>query len=191
VYLPETFAARRVCTLAGQIYWVRPLSIEGWATLLAWLDDFVPGRDERECPPEFGSEETQAQLRTPAGQSLVTWLALEESGVSFEQAARLVDDAQPLELVRLWHIVFSHRRTAKPEPGGKDISEMWCGPGLATCAFAIGLKDIGKLTLDQLEWLGTDGKADDHASPSSRGYQRAMQMYEEAVAQQSAPVENN
>ncbi len=194
MYLPETFAARRVCFLAGNVYWVRPLSVEGWATVIQWLDDFLPDEEQRETPPLLGDEASQAKLDTPAGRALLVWLALEESGVTFLQAAALSDEVKPEEYARLYMVIFGHRRTSRPSGAGGDISETWCGKGWAQMAVDLGMDAFGKLSLDQLEWLGSNGECDQHASPNARGYAQAMKMYEEAKAHQEAngmPVENN
>lgn len=186
MYLPDTFAAERLCYLADRPFWVRPLSIADFAVIIAWLDDHVPGREERESPPKFSDAESQDLIKSPAGTVLLGWLALRRQGMSYEAAMDLLSTAKPEELNWLGEILFSRRRTLKVSPDGSDISETWCDKGMAQSIAEMGVAGVGDLSLDQLEFLASEGEADSHASPSSRGYAAAMAQYREAIASQNA-----
>ena len=174
MHLPEVFNAPRICYLGGRIYWCRALSIEGTATVLAWLDDVIPGRSERTSPPELGSEASQAALGSQGGKWLLTWLALREHGLSYEQAAEL--PIAEIEYARLLTVLFAIRRTAQRDPmsEGRDIAETWCAAGVAELASQIGIEAVGRLSRDQFEWMMSGGTVDPHADPDAGAYQRAV-----------------
>ena len=59
----------------------------------------------------------------------------------------------------MWFL--ARRRTmAKSEGGGEDWSEAWLGKEYAALCREYGLQAIGDLTLDQYDWLCSDGEAD-------------------------------
>ena len=163
MFISTVFAARRLCFLAKKPYWVKPLTADGWATVLQWLDDFVPGQEGRKGLPRFDAPECQELLAKPEGRTLEIWLALEGQGVTYDAARDLWRDSDEIELERLHAVLFTHRKTAAPPlfDDGSDISETWCGKGLAVIAGSIGLKEIGGYSLDQITWLLRDGEADD------------------------------
>ncbi len=174
--LPSTLGAPRICWLGGKVYWIRPIDLEGFAILLAWLDDVLPGREERTMPPLLSSPEAQERLAQTDGQVIIVWLALRHEGMTFAQALDL--PVSPLERSRLEHVLFSRRRTRTDSPGGRDIAETWCGEGLASLAAQIGIERIRALTLDQHDWLASDGNVDSHASPSAIGRRKAWEQWE-------------
>jgi hypothetical protein len=180
--LPSTLNAARICYLAGKVYFVRALSLDGLSTVLAWLDDVLPGRSDRTGPPELGSDLAQAALNSAHGQVLLTWLALRDHGVSYDQAAEL--DTTELERVRLLSVLFATRRTADPEPSAiaGDVSSTWCGESMAALARDMGLEAVGRLSRDQFEWLMSAGEADRQHSPEAKGFAAAMDLYNAAVA---------
>ena len=171
--LPSTLGAPRHCFIGGNVYWIRPMSMEGLAIVMNWLDDVLPGRSERKMPPKLGDDASQAALSSFPGQAMLAWLALRDSGFSYAQAAEIVphpDDGEgeasqrkAIEHFRLMEVLMTRRRTRdkEPPPGAEDISETWCAEGMASLASEYGLTEIGKLTLDQYEWLGTAGKLDE------------------------------
>jgi hypothetical protein len=161
--LPSTLNAPRIVYLAGQAHFVRAISMEGMAIILAWLDDILPSRNEREMPPRFADEASQAALNAPSGQVLLIWLALRHEGVTFDQAARI--DASDLERARLNAVLFHRRRSLQASPTSADVGETWCGKGLASMVSQIGMERLAALSLDQFEWLCSDGECDMHADP--------------------------
>ncbi len=106
------------------------------------------------------------------------WLALREHGVTYEQAA--ADYAfreqgadmeseeakrQAWEQFRLFDALYGRRRTFQPDETGSsdDVSRTWCGKGMAELAAEYGIEQVGKLSLDQFEWLSSQGTADEAA----------------------------
>lgn len=146
------------------------------ATLLSWLDDVLPGRSERVMPPEFSSPEAQEALRSWPGRFLLSWLAVRDMGISYDDVSLLAfpDQNNPedveradLEHVRLLDVLFGSRRTATRAEGEKrDISTTWCSEGMASLAREIGVEAMGKLSLDQFEWLMSGGEVDIDARPA-------------------------
>ncbi len=162
MFLPETLNAPRQCWLGGQVYWVRSLSLEGFGILVAWLDDVLPGREERKTPPRYGDDASQAALRDPAGEHLLVWLALRSQSVTWEQAGALADQMTVAEKARLGTVLLGRRRTWEPSPGGgTDLGELWTDKGWASLAIELGgLDKLGSLSLDQLEFLMARGDVD-------------------------------
>lgn len=175
MYLPDVFNAPRLCQLGGRTFFCRALSVEGMAVVLAWLDDRIPGRADRAKPPDVSCPEAQALLAKWEGRLLVSWLATREHGLGYDQVVELalpdpadekdVERAE-IEQLRIADVVFASRRTkAKASGAGGDIAETWCGEGVAQLATEIGLAEVGKLSLDQVDWLMHGGKVDEHAAP--------------------------
>lgn len=169
--LPTTLGAPRHCYIGGEVYWVRPMTLAGMATVMQWLDDVLPGRADRKMPPKIGDNASQAALQSFPGQTMLTWLALRDHGFSYAQAAALVprspddDDNQQkaIEYVRLQDVFMARRRTMERIEGGSDWSETWLESNAARFAAEYGLKELGDLTLDQYDWLCSAGKADEFA----------------------------
>ncbi len=180
MFLPDVFGAPRICYLAGRPFWVKALDAEGLAIMLAWLDDMVPGREERKGPPKFGSPEAQAKLDEPAGQILTAWLALRSCGVSYLEAATLWDQGEDYERSRLIGVLFGRRRTRELEEGDQgDVSETWMTKGMARLAAEYGLENLGKLTLDQLDWLTSEGECDENPSFSTENLAKMQAEWRE------------
>lgn len=184
--LPSTLNAPRMCALDNRIFWVRAMSLEGLGILLSWLDDVIPGRAGREGPPAINSDEGSTALTSPSGNALLVWIALRDQGVSWDECGALSDRATHEERFRLLDVLFAHRRTMQPSEGARDISETWCGKGMASMVQAIGYKEALSLSMDQFEWLMSDGEVDHHASPTTRGYLRAVEIYNGAQAARAA-----
>jgi hypothetical protein len=147
--------------VAGKPFWVRPLSAEGWGILMAWLDDFTPGRDDRNGPPRMDNEACKELLATPEGEVVKLWLAVRDQGLDYEAATELWKASDHgSDLAQIDSVLFSRRRTVIPDPAQDDsrnIAETWCGTGLGRLAAAIGLEELGRYTLDQLEFLLKEG----------------------------------
>ena len=170
--IPTVLGAPRQCVVGGRVLWVRPMTMEGLAIVMSWLDDVLPGRDKRKMPPKVGDEASQAALQSFSGKTLLTWLALRDHGFSFEDACEPVPhpldgegeaaNKKAVEHFRLMDVFMSRRRTRMPsEGGGEDVSETWWDKGIAELATTYGLAELGKLTLDQVDWLLTGGTADE------------------------------
>lgn len=167
MFIPDVFAARRLCFVARRPWMVRPLSAAGWGHLLAALDDVVSGRSERKGPPRFDDPRCQDHLASPEGQVLKIWLALEDQGVTYEAATQLWKDSDETERAWLDSVLFAGRRTAAESLDTEsDISETWCGKGLAYLAQQIGLEAIGRYSLSQISWLISDGAVDENPAYS-------------------------
>ncbi len=164
--LPSLLRAPRICWLAGRTYWVRPLTLDDWGTLLGWLDDVVPGREDRKTPPRFASDEAQAAIYSEPGRALLAWLALRDSGIPFDEAGALIEEATELEQSRLITVLFGRRRSLRLVPDeGDDLADTWWGP-LASKILEVfpGLtfEAVGRMSLDQLDCLGSQGVPDEN-----------------------------
>lgn len=163
---PSTMGAPRICySHGGKRFWmVKPLSLEGHAILLQWLDDVLPGREERKLPPSPSSPEALAALNSPTGKAIMIWLALRDHGLNEEQAAQISDTLTDVDRYIFVQALQTRRRTALPREAeteaeeGRGISETWCEKGMAELVRAIGLKETMSLSLDQYEWLMQDGQ---------------------------------
>lgn len=183
MFLSTIFNPPRLCELGGRPFWARALSVADWATIVAWLDDVLPGKPEREFPPEVADPASQRALESRPGRTLLVWLALRHDDVTYEAARELWTAASPEEQYRLLDVLMHRRRTARADgAGGTDLGHSWFGEGMAELAVEIGVETMGRLSFDQLEWIASGGKADSHASPEARGFERAMQIYAESVA---------
>lgn len=168
--LPSVLGAPRHCYIGDNIYWVRPMTVLGMATVMQWLDDVLPGRADRKMPPKIGDEASQDALKKFPGLCMLASLALAPHGFSYAQAAVIVphspeDDENELkwkQFLRLHDIFMSRRRTMKKSEGGEDWSQTWLDEQYARLASEYGLEALGNLTLDQFEWLCSGGKADEN-----------------------------
>ncbi len=156
---PSTVGAARICYAGQRFYMVKPLSLEGHAIILQWLDDVIPGREERKFPPDLGSDEAQAALQSPTGKALMIWLALRDHGIGENEAAEISDGLTDLERYVFIRALQTRRRTAPEATGeGKDIAQTWCSAGLAKLVREIGYRETLSLSMDQFEWLMKDGE---------------------------------
>jgi hypothetical protein len=180
--IASTFNARHVCYLSGKPFWVRAMGLEGWAEVAAWLDDFLPGRSERDRPPAIADPASQAMLETDPGRALLAWIALrDDADCTYEAAFEIFANAEPGEQEYLLAVLKGRRRTRDDAPGvGTDIGETWCGEGMAELARAIGVEALGRLSIDQLEWLIAGGAIDRHRDPDTLAYQEACRQWEES-----------
>lgn len=164
----STANAPRIVSLGKQVYWVRSLDFEGFAIVLGWLDDVLPGRAERKMPPNWHDDASQNAMQSLPGKNLLIWLALRHQGVNFEHAGTILDIMTGLpdsegdfEYLRLLDVLLSHRRTVKPVPfdddEANDIGQTWCSKGMAQIVSAIGMKEALALSMDQFEWLMKEG----------------------------------
>ncbi len=166
--MPTVYGAPRHCYIAGEVYWVTPMTRRDKATVLQWLDDVLPGRPDRKMPPKMGEEASQKALQSFPGWCMIASLALAPHGFSYSQAAAIVphspddDDNEQkwTEFFRIQDVFLSRRRTMKPITEGVDWSETWLEEDEARLAAEYGLKEIGDLTLDQYDWLCSGGKVD-------------------------------
>ncbi len=172
--IPDVFNAPRLCRAGGKFFWVRKIDLEGFGIILNWLDDVLPG--ERTELPKLSDPESQKALESWSGIVLLVWIALREHGVTYEEAAGLYafdptgEDAEDPQTKRkaweqfhLLNCLFGRRRTLQKDASeiGEDISKTWCGKGMAEMAQEYGIDRIGKLSLDQFEWLSSRGTADE------------------------------
>ncbi len=161
--LPSLLRAPRICWLAGRTYWVRPLSLDDWATLLGWIDTVVSGYSERKQPPCFDSDEARAVLYSPSGYTVLGWIVLRHEGLSFDEVAQIIGESTDEERLHLITLAFMRRRTLKPGADGDDLSTTWWGPlicsveGLIEAYPALTFESIGRLSLDQLDCLMSRG----------------------------------
>lgn len=162
---PSTMGAPRICySHGGSRFWmVKPLSLEGHAILLQWLDDVLPGREERKLPPSPSTPEALAALDSPTGRAIMIWLALRDHGLNEEEAAQVSDTLTDVDRYVFMRALQTRRRTLLPRQPeteaeeGRDISETWCEEGIAKLVKTIGLKETISLSMDQYEWLMRDG----------------------------------
>lgn len=183
--LPSTLGARRLCYLAGRAFWVRPCTLAGWADILAWLDDMTPGRDERRSPPQLADPDSQELLRSAAGRVLLAWIALRDSGVGYDEAARLWSEADADEQARLLDVLMGRRRTLEPAgaESATDLGGLWLGKEMSQFAWDVGIEAMGRLTLDQFEWLLSGGECDRHADPGREAAAECQRIWEQQQAE--------
>jgi hypothetical protein len=152
-----TFAPPRLCRLAGEEYWVDRFGLDDFAFLLAWLDDILPGRDDRRLPPRLSSEEAAAALDSAMSRSIHVYLALRRQGRGWGEAQEVAVQITDVEWARLRDVQYARRKTASPpgEGHGRDLAELWWGPGAAALVMDRGLTfaEVGRFTLDQWEAL--------------------------------------
>ncbi len=172
---PSTARAPRYCQIGPKIYFVEPMSLYKHATLLQWLDDVIPGRDERDMPPNIKSQEAEDALASPTGQTLLIWLALKDHGVDFNQAGEISDVITDIERYVLTRALMTARRaTQDPNPNGKSLSQTWCGKGMARLIRDIGYHETMALTMDQFEWLIKDGEIEGDPEQSEKALRARM-----------------
>lgn len=185
--LTASFNPPRLCRLGGDgggSYWIPALTHHGLAILVAWLDDVIPGRAERDEPIEFSSDESRAALDTDGGRIVLTWIALRDQGVSYLEAAALALDSTPEEMFRLSEVLFHRRRTLKARPrsggDGDDIARWWIGPSVARLCekYHMTPDDVGRLSLDQYDLLVSEGDADQ--KPGTLNVADVQKMWEDA-----------
>ena len=155
-----SFNPPRLIEIGDDRYWCKTATIEDLATLIAWIDDVVPGQLDRTMPIAFRSDEAQAALNSPAGTALMLWIMLRSQGVSYERAWQLGSVITPAEKSRAISVLFARRRTYKPSLGtGEDIAEAWWGPLIASLNEHRGMTpdQVGGLTLDQVDALVDEG----------------------------------
>lgn len=174
--LPSLCGSARVCYLAGQRFWVRPLGLDGLGTILAWIDDVLPGREVRSMPPKISEPEAQAALDSGPGLALLAWLGLRDQDIGYEQAAELMLAADEGERARFVGVLFGRRRSYRPGPGVEDIAETWWGPNAVNFLDrypSLTLESLGRLSLDQLDCLATGGcGAEDPTRPDPEMMER-------------------
>ena len=179
--LPSALNAPRLCYLGQRGFFVRALSLESWAIIAAWLDDHVQ-REDMDVIPATTDEAAQALLDQPVGGALMTWLGLREHGVTYEQAIVHWSEADEKQRLYFRWALTRRRKTFEPDSAtGENIAQMWCGKGLASLVREFGFEQVCSMSLDQLEWIGSEGDLDHQKSPSARGFSQAMEMYEAAM----------
>ena len=161
--LVSTFNPPRFLLLAEQDFWVRGLTIGDFALVIAWLDDVLPGYEERKLPPRFLSDEAQAMLDTPLGRCVLAYAGLRHAGVTWNRCQTLSLEATPAEWSRLMRIFFRRRRNLKQSGEAEDLGEGWWGPMAAGYCMELGYRpeDLAGFTLDQLDCLGKKGLDDE------------------------------
>lgn len=150
----------RLVRLDGEEYWCRALTLEDMATILAWLDDILPGQSDRMMPPRLSSDEAMAALDDVHGVCFLAWVALRHVGVGREEAARVASRASAEEWLRFISVLFSRRRTLGSNSGeSRDIAETWWGPTICAIAerYHLSVSEIGGLSFDQIACLSSEG----------------------------------
>lgn len=158
--------------LAGRAFWLRPLAIEDYALLIAWLDDVIPGRADRVLAPKFTSEESMAALDSPIGRAVTCYAVLRHHGVTWDESVTISASASEQEWIRLYDVLFTRRRYARPGDGpGKDIAQSWCGPVVMSLAqqYHQTMLPLGKLTFDQIDCMATEGAEDESPHDDAPG----------------------
>ncbi len=181
--LPSTVNAPRICHLDGKVYWVRALSVEAMGIILAWLDDVLPGRDDRIMPPLLSDEASQNAIKSPTGQALMIWLAIRDQGITYDNVTRMrVTD---IEYLRLLQVLYQRRRTIEVTQNTdhevRDVGATWCSEGMVKLAYEIGLEALVKLSVDQFEWLMARGEVDSDPAYSPENLAKIQAEWREKV----------
>ena len=162
----STFNPPRLIGLGGKDVWARTLTVGDFAVIIAWLDDALPGREERIMPPKFLSDEAQAMLNTPLGWCVFAGAGLRHSGLTWDQVSKLIlvtlTEGYPdgaLERARLASVLFRRRKTIVPSGSSEDLGEAWWGPMVESmCSgLQVGIDEVASMTLDQVDCLGGKG----------------------------------
>jgi len=170
------------------------MTLAGWATLIQWLDDNLPG--ERERFPDVSAPESRALLDTFGGITLQTWLALREHGVSYQECVDRYAyhvDTTDLESeaglqayadhVALLNALYGRSRTRNTDTsGGEDIARMWLEKGAASVMSTVGVGEILSLSIDQWEFIASGGTIDELSQWSQSQLQAAIDKVPETVA---------
>jgi hypothetical protein len=144
--------------LSGEVFWLRSITQEDFAVLVAWIDDVLPGKESRELPPKLSDEASQQALDSPMGWSVQAWAALRHVGVTYDRACSLILGASDDEKRRFATVLYRKRPSYKPSGQGADIGEAWWGPQVASLTErGLSVTQIGAMTLDQVDMLFSDG----------------------------------
>lgn len=190
----STFNPPRLVQLAGETFWVRGFGVEDHAAFIAWLDDVVPGQAERKTPVSLESPEAQAAMNSPMGWAVLVWIALRHLGVSYEQAESLSLQASEPEKLRFLTVIYRRRGTLPEQiTNGKDVSKSWWGPTIVGLVehYHLSLDQIGRMTLDQIECISTDGAPYEDPDRLTVDQVQAMWEAERAKAAASKSAEAN
>lgn len=176
----STFNPPRFLLIGDQDFWVRGLTIGDFALIIAWLDDVLPGYDERSLPPKFLSDEAQAMLDTSLGRCVIAYAGLRHSEVTWKRCQELVIESTSAEWSRLLTILFRRRRNLQSSGESEDLGEGWWGPVVASYCTEIGYRpeDLAGLTLDQLDCLSKKGLEDE--KPGVLTIEEVQAMWEKA-----------
>jgi hypothetical protein len=180
--LISTFNPPRFLVISDQEFWIRGLTIGDFALIIAWLDDTLPGYDERNLPPQFLSDEAQAVLGTPLGRCVLAYAGLRHYGVTWSQCKSLTLEATSDEWSRLLKIFFRRRRNLQQSGEAEDLGEGWWGPMVSSFCMELGYRpeDLESLTLDQLDCLTKHGLEDE--KPGILTIEEVQAMWEKARA---------
>jgi len=179
MYGPDVCGVPRAVSLGGTLYWVRPFSMDARYTLLAWLDDVLPG-ERPDDYPAFSDDECRLAIGSEPGQQILVWLALRDDGIGWPEAQRIAKTCSEDDIVRLYATLTARRKTYEPNGEGKDLGKVWFGKNWAPWVQEFGLEAFKRLTVDQLDWLASGGKADEWSSEDA--FAEAVRMFEEAKA---------
>jgi hypothetical protein len=178
--LISCFNPPRFLVVDGQDLWVRGFTIGDFALIIAWLDDVLPGHEERNLPPRFLSDEAQTALDTPLGRCVLAYAGLRHAGVTWERCQSLVLGSTPGEWSRLLGIFFRRRRNLQQTGEAEDLGEGWWGPMVERFCAELGYQpeDIAGMTLDQVDCLGRQGL--ENEKPGILTIEEVQKMWEEA-----------
>ena len=169
--LISTFNPPRLVFLAGQDVWVRGFEIGDLALVIAWLDDYLPGKDDRIMPPRFLSDEAQQAIETPLGWCVLGWAGLRHFGLSWQRTSRLMLAADAADRSRLVSVFLRRRKTIVSSCDREDLGEGWWGPMVEKlCSgLQITIEEVARMTLDQIECLGNQGLENERPASISHG----------------------
>jgi|GEM_PF-3222266 len=176
MHLPNVTNAPRVIALDGTSYRARALTLGQLGEVLAWLDDQLPDRPDREGPPRLSDEASRIALATTEGLAVILHLALLscQPELTRDQARSLAPLLTVEDEARLLSIAFrvpSIERGGNPEdppPSSKDLAEVSWGALFERLVEQgiLGYEQVAQLTLDQLEnRLSRGAPADAKAEP--------------------------
>lgn len=186
-----TYNPPRMVVLAGEVFWVRALTQEDWALIVAWLDDVLPKEEGRTLPPRLSDDASQKALESPTGWTVLAWSALRHVGIGYERACQLIGEASDIEKMRLATVLFRKRPTYQRVGHGDDIGEAWWGPSASSLSRENGLSlnQIGAMTLDQMEILISDGIEQER--PGRMTLNDVQAMWEERQGKQADSIPDN
>ena len=182
----STFNPPRMVMLAGETFWIRAISQEDYAILVAWLDDVLPGAADRTMPPKLTDEESQKAINSAMGWTVLAWAALRHVGVSYKTASKLILQASEVEKARFTTVLFHKRPTYQSNGEGSDLGEAWWGPSVAYLSreHSLSVPQIAAMTLDQVDMLihnGLENESPNKEEPIS--LEEMQRRWEEARAE--------
>jgi len=187
--ITSAFAAPTLVKLGEFQIWVQPFRLADFAMLASWLDDTIPGYDERDFPPSLSEEEPWEKLMHGEGAIYFAYAGLRHNNLSLSDVTQLIVNASDDERTRLVSVLLGRRRLRRVESDGQSITQLFWGPPTAALCekYHMTPEQIGDLTLDQFDMLAMDGcESERPAGTGPIQVEEVMRMWADARAKWKA-----